>query len=356
MVENTSLLSSRFLLLFVLLFAICCGLGYPALNRGGERVPGLSDAQTYAAMVRGAELDTPNRHMQFRVLVPYMAKPFYWMGQGRVGTWDPAMFGLLVVNALFTAATAMLLLVIVLRRFGNYQAALGASLLFLLNFAVPNLRLAGLIDAGEGFFLLLMISALLEEKWRTLPIWAILGTITKESFVPFMIVLTSSWYVVSRRTLSESARALAWIVTACGASLLTITILHWSITGVLQSPWQFGSELHHNSRYLAHFAGSIVDRQLWYIFIWLLPLSLFRLTDFPRSWRVATATTAAAAFAMNSFYGGAPGTVGRALFSIAGPLLSASVAMFLFTAPIVKVHHGRVMVNSADETPLKTSL
>jgi hypothetical protein len=73
------------------------------------------------------------------------------------------------------------------------------------------------------------------------------------------------------------------------------------------------------------------DRNLWYIFFWLLPLSLLRLKRLPRNWRVATAVTSAVAFALDAYYGGYPGTIGRALFSIAGPLLCASVAILLFT-------------------------
>jgi hypothetical protein len=41
--------------------------------------------------------------------------------------------------------------------------------------------------------------------------------------------------------------------------------------------------------------------------------------------------TSVTAFALDAYYGGGPGTIGRALFSIAGPLLCASVALLLFT-------------------------
>jgi hypothetical protein len=45
---------------------------------------------------------------------------------------------------------------------------------------------------------------------------------------------------------------------------------------------------------------------------------------------MATATTGVTAFALDAYYGGEPGTIGHALFSIAGPLLSGPVAMLLF--------------------------
>ena len=41
------------------------------------------------------------RAMGMRVLVPYVAKPFYWLAKGRVGSWDPVMFGLLISDSFF---------------------------------------------------------------------------------------------------------------------------------------------------------------------------------------------------------------------------------------------------------------
>src|SRR5260370_35410620 len=90
---------SRLVLLFTLFFFICCGLGYPSLNRiDWRKAPGgLDDVYTYANMVVAtptADLDT---HMQYRVLGPYLARPLYRISKAPIGTWDPVMFGLLVV-------------------------------------------------------------------------------------------------------------------------------------------------------------------------------------------------------------------------------------------------------------------
>ena len=121
------------------------------------------------------------------------------------------------------------------------------------------------------------------------------------------------------------------MVTSWFAALGSLTALQWGITHVFRSPLRFGMDLHQNSAYVAHFLSSFRDRNLWYIFFWLLPLSLFRLRRFPLNWRIATAATALTAFAADAYYGGGPGTIGRALFSIAGPLLCASAACLLFT-------------------------
>ncbi len=289
--------------------------------------------KTYGAMVAGEQLDPANPafHMRFRVLVPYLARPLYLMARGRIGTWDAVAFGLLVVDAAFTTATAMLLLVLIFRILGSYVIALGAALIYLLNFAVPNLRLAGLVDAGEGFFLILVVWSLFEERYWLLPLCGVLGAATKESFVPFLIVFTLSWWLYSRKAMRNAWRLGAWIISSWFAAFASLALVQRKIRGNFESPVRFGLEMHHHTAYLHHFLAALADRNLWYVFFWLLPLGLVKLTRFPRSWLFATAMTGVTVFALDTYYGSDPGTVGRALFSVAGPLLSASVATLIFT-------------------------
>src|ERR1700722_2588211 len=309
----------RLLLLFLIFFFICCGLGYPVLNRIDWRQGpgGLADVVTYADLVTTRPTPDLNQHMQFRILVPFLARPIYRMAKNHVGTWDPIMFGLLVVNSLFVALTVTLLLIVVHRQLGSYTVALGSALIYLLNFAVPNLRLAGMIDAGEAFFLMALVWSLFKEDYWMLPLWAVIGATAKESFVPFLMVFSFSWWVCSRSRLRRPSTAAIWMATSWIAGLVSLTALQWRITHVFRSPLSFGLDLHGNSGYLGHFLSSFRDRNLWYIFFWLLPLSLSRLRRLPLTWRVATAATSATAFALDAYYGGSPGTIGRALFSIA---------------------------------------
>jgi hypothetical protein len=324
---------SRLLLLFSLFFFICCGLGYPILNRiDWRQAPGgLRDVLTYADLVTTAPTPDLNQHMQFRVLIPYLARPIYRIAKNHIGTWDPIMFALLVVNSFFLALTVTVLLMVVHGLLGNYAVALGSALIYLLNFAVPNLRLAGLVDAGEGFFLMVLVWSLLREDYWALPIWAVIGATAKESFVLFLMVFTLCWWLCSRKALRRPAIAAIWMVASWLAALGSMTGLQWGITHVYRSPLRFGLDLYQKSAYVTHFLSSFRDRNLWYTFFWLLPLALLRLRRFPLNWRVATAATGVTAFALDAYYGGAPGTIGRALFSIAGPLLCASVALLLFT-------------------------
>ena len=150
---------------------ICCGLGYPSLNRVDWRQApgGLEDVITYAGMVTATPNPDANPHMQFRILVPYLARPIYRAARGHVGTWDALLFALLLVDSLFTALTAILLVAVVHRQFANYSVALGAALLFLLNFAVPNLRLAGLVTPAKPVFLMLLVWSLSRQLYWTLP-------------------------------------------------------------------------------------------------------------------------------------------------------------------------------------------
>lgn len=317
----------RLAVLYVVFFLIAAGLGYPALNRYDPRtVPGLSDVQSYAALVTGTAVPGPD-HMKFRVLIPWMARPLYRMANGHIGSWDPVMFGLVAVDALFEAATALLIVVLGMRILGSYPVALIGALLYLVNFAVPNMRLVGLVDAGEGFFLLAVYWCLSEGEFWMLPFIAILGALTKETFVPFSIVFMAAWWAVMGRKVPRYGAA--WIVFSWVSSFAAIGILHYVLGGRFESPVAFAESLRGNANYLAHFASSLWDRNLLYVFVWLAPLGIPRLQRFPKGWLIPAAATCVVVFVLDGYYGGAPGTVGRALFSVAGPLLALSSAELL---------------------------
>jgi hypothetical protein len=245
------------------------------------------------------------------------------------------MFGLLVADSLFVAGTAVLIVmlgaVLWKRQTASLAVGLVGALLYLVNFAVPNARLVGLVDAGEGLFLLALLWSLSESKLWVLPVIAVLGALTKETFVPFSIVLTTAWWFSTRRDRDHASHhvlpAAAWILISWLLSLATMTGLQWSVTGTLVNPLQFGLALHHGGGYL--FAASLRDRSLWYVFLWLLPTALPNLKRLPKSWLVPVGATCAMAFVLDAYFAGVPGAMGRALFSIAGPVLSLSSAMFL---------------------------
>jgi len=335
-VQPPQLSARRLLLLYLLFVAICMGLGYPVLNRidwrGGPG--GLSDLQSYARLVTAPPTPDLRQHTQFRVLVPYVARPFYHLALNHSGSWDPVMFGLLVANSLFVAATVTLLLLLVSQHTGSYPIALGAALLYLVNFAVPNLRLYGFIDSGEAFCLMLVLWSLTRERYYLLPLCALLGATAKETFVLFLIVFTATWWFVSRRAQPRPRTQLLWITASWCVAIATLTLLQWSITGVFRSPIRFGLELHGHAGLPHQVLLWLRDRNLWYTFMWLLPLGIPRLSRFPVRWRLATLATCICAFALDAYYGAAPGTMARAQFTLSGPLLSASAAWLLFEPPL----------------------
>ena len=86
--ETGTIPRSRLLLLFLLFYFICCGLGYPILNRiDWQKAPGgLADVRIYAALVTAPPVPDLDQHMQFRVLTPYLAKPIYRVAKDHIGT------------------------------------------------------------------------------------------------------------------------------------------------------------------------------------------------------------------------------------------------------------------------------
>lgn len=330
--ESCNLSARRVGLLYLLFFLICLGLGYPILNRiEWQHAPGgLVDLQQYARLITDPPSNDPALHTQFRILVPMVARIFYHLSRNHIRSWDPVMFGLLVANALFVAAAVTLLVLVAMRLTGNYAVAIGSALLYLLNFAVPNLRLYGFIDSGEAFFLLAVLWALVRERYALLPLCAIAGACAKETFVGFLLVFTATWWLLSP---GIPRRAGAWIVSSWILGFAALSTLQWSILGVFRSPLQFALALHGHARVSHQVMLWFSDRNLLYTFVWLLPLGIPHLLRFPRNWRLATTACCLSAFALDAYYGAAPGTMARAQFTLAAPLLTVSAASLLFHAP-----------------------
>lgn len=311
------------LLLWTLFGLICFGLGYPILNRyNPAALAGTSDAAAYTSLVK-TSLGFPS----YRPLVPALAKPFYWMANGRVASWNPALFGMLAAASILTAATAIVIVAIGLRCGFSYATSLLAALLFLVNFAVPNWFLAAYIDSGEAFFLALVTWSLLSARWWLLPLWAIPGSLSKETFAPFAVIFALVWWLADRPL---RRRRLAWIAALAVLASLTL-LLTFSAPGRLFSGIaHFTTEMDAYPRvgFLHAFLACLTAREFWYIFIWLLPLGLVRLNRTDRRWIWSAASVFFLALLLGA-YNNAQGNTARALFNITGPLLSLSAAALL---------------------------
>jgi hypothetical protein len=313
-------------LIWLFFLSICFGLGYPTLNRyDPSKVPGLSDAEVYCNIVRGAKV--PPVDISHRLLVPWVARPFYWLAGGRVGSWNPALFAMLVSNAMFTASTALGIVMIGLQCSLSYTTSLLGAMLFLLNFAVSNLTLAGYVDSGEALFLTLLTWSLLSARWFLLPVWAIPGSLAKETFAPFALTFAIIWWLTER---PFRAARLPWIfglaIFAFGTVWLALSTVHGSNFG----PLNFAEEMdrHFEVGFSKGLLNSLTAREFWYIFVWLMPLGLLSLDQMDRRWSSATGATFLLALLFGAYNNGA-GNTARALFNIAGPLLGLSASVRL---------------------------
>jgi hypothetical protein len=322
------------LLRWSLFFAICTGLGYPALQRYDPRkTPGLSDTPKYYATTVGADPSVYVFKEMFRsrVLVPYVARPFYWFALRFLPTVNAGFFGLLMANAIFCATTACLIVSIGTRVFDDLAVALLGATLYLLSFAIANLQLAGMIDSGEACFMAALIWSLLAKRWYLLPLWGLLGGLAKETFVPFSCVFALTWWWVELRQSKSRASDLKWIVALAIVGLTSVSAIHSMIAGQVRWPWQIAGQAQGPVNFFVGLWHVVSEKSFWLVFGWLLPLGVWRLKLFPKAWLAATLASAIVAILLGA-YSNAGGTVGRGTFDIVGPLLSLSVAALIARA------------------------
>ena len=319
--------TAHWILLWGLFFLICFGLGYPTLNRYDPRKSGNPDAIEYYQLVEGNPQAVPE-YSRYRVLVPYLAKPFYWLAEGQVGTWNPVFFGLLVANSIFSATSACLLVIIGHIALKNYSTALLGALLYLASFNVPNAHLAGLIDSGEACLMLTTAWVMVTARWFLLPILGILGALSKETFVPLSIVFCVTWLVVITRQEGFRLSRLASVIVMGVAGLATVTVLQSTISGHIIWPWDIALEEKSNVSPLRAFDKHNIAHGFIYVFAWLLPLGAWHLRDLPQSWVFASIAAALAALALGIWVGSVSG-VPRPMFNVAGPVLTLSTASLL---------------------------
>ncbi len=319
----------RLLLAWPLFFLICMGLGYPTLNRYEPRaIEGPSDTAVYYQLVIGEPHPVGRDYMRSRILVPLVAKPFYWFARSHLKSWEPVFFGLLVANSLFCATAACFLVRIGDRVIGDPGIALLSGTLYLLNFAISNLQLAGLVDSAEACFMLAVTWALLTGKWAWLPLWGTLGALAKETFVPFALVFTLAWWMIEPGQSSTRRVRAAWAAAMGAASILTLIILHSIAASHMVWPWNIAAQANARVNIFAALWRSVSNHGFWYVFGWLLPLGLWRLRRLPRPWVIASIIAALVALLLGAWKD-MLGNVARPMFDVMGPILCLSVALLL---------------------------
>lgn len=339
----------RQLLLWSLFFLICLGLGYPSVKRYNPgAVEGLSDAIIYQQMIKGEPSGRARADIfRCRVLVPGLAALFYRLTRRVSSSWEPALFALLIAESLFCATTALLLYEIAWMLFRQPGLSLSAALLYLLNFDIANLQLAGIIDAGESCLILAVVWSLLGERWWLLPLWAIIGPLAKETFVPFASVLMLLWWLSCRRERALRDGRLGYVAAATALCVITLILTRVLVLGHVVWPWNIAAQMDSHTNYLASLWRCVTDRGFWYVFGWLLPLGVWRLRELPGAWVKASAGMAATALLFGA-YNDMQGTVARPIFNTVGPLLTLS-ATILLTSSLLPGSGRRQLSRQNDE-------
>jgi hypothetical protein len=330
--ETPELLSISLLrqaILWLLFFLICLGLGYPTLNRyNPAKVPGLYDAYGYASLVTGSNLAGDEAH---RILVPYMARPIYWLVNGRLNSWDPVFFALLVVNSFFIATTAHVLVNMSYRLVGDYAIALLSALIYLANFAVANFNLSGYVDSAINCGIMLLAWALLTERWWLLPLFGVLGALAKETFIPLSAVFAFAWWLTTCRCGAHRLSRLIWIGVMVAGGFAALYLVMSRVTPGF-TPMAFAVSRQTSSGaghlYMDGLMRCLMARETFFVFGWLLPLGMWRLGQLPRTWVVGSICATLAALAMGA-YDDALGNTVRPMFSAVGPILSLSASIWL---------------------------
>ncbi len=314
------------LILGLLFFAICLGLGYPGVSRYDPRqVEGLHDTRRYVAMLEGTA--GWNTQQELRVLVPFLARPIYHAAVGRVGTWRPEFVALLVVNSVFVAWAAVLLVGVAERVTQSYVIGLTSSLLYLLSFNIANVQLAGLVDSVEAWAIIAMTWALLNKRWAIIPLIGVVGALGKETSIPLTFAFCAAWCL--RLAMTKSAPRALYLATAAllVAQLATITVVRSSLTGALLFPWEQVTDIRRLGVAQA-LVGLALNREMLYAFGWLLPLGLFRLRRLPSEWLIAGGASLLVALGMGVWFG-VTGNASRPAFNAVGAMLSVSAAILL---------------------------
>lgn len=339
---------TQWVIRWLLFFLICTGLGYAGVERYQPRnAPGLTDTALYYRLVAGEEVQ--GRDMRFRMLVPYVARLCYRLSSAFLEKERSVWLALLLANAIFCATTACLLVSVATRVTGNLAVALLAACLYLLNFAIANLQLSGMIDTGEACFMMALTWSLLSNRWWCLPVWGLFGALAKETFVPLAGVFSFAWWLTSQRRISDRGMRLFWVtalVVVGAATIIVSQILLTASIAISRTPTGTGGitvvaggvsaglELTGiaSSGYLARLYSALFSRTFWYVFVWLLPLGALGVKRLPRAWLIAAVAGAGLALGLG-LYRHIDGNVARPIFDVMGPLLSLAAAIWLTRTP-----------------------
>ncbi len=325
--SSNAVFSSRTaaVVMFLGFLPICFALGYSALTRYVPWEEANYDSFWYCRMVAGETVEAP---FGYRVLTPTLARGLLpVVARLHLGGWDPALVSLLAVNAVFTSLTAVLLMKMAVAAGGDATVGVLTPFIFLSSFVVVNYHLAGLVDAGEMFFLTAVLLALLTGRWAWIPLLVGFGVAAKETVLPLAVAAAVGWWLAARLRGSRCSRQAA-------TAILAMVVVGAAAHGACR--WAAGVP-----PYVAHtlsmkglqtlgpnLAACVFERTQVYAFAFLLPVGMMRLGRLPVGLLAASGSMAAAATLLGA-YAGIAGNLHRPLFCTLGPILIVAAAMFV---------------------------
>lgn len=307
----------RRLLLYVVLFGVCLGLGYPSLQRYDPSAAGLADVAHYRKMVRldYAEVPAPFR---FRVLVPTLAAAVdRATSTFDLGSWKREMLALLVVNAALAAATALMLIGLARAARLPAEAVVPLGLLYLSSFGVAQGHLAGLVDSAEAAVIGLALWLALRERWIWIALLLGASPLAKETALALASVLTLTVLIHERAALRP------WIAWASGSAAGCGVLV---LLRVAVGPGLPPSLPPATGALLARAADVLSSRSLVYTFAVIGPLGLVGLKRLPRP-LVAGSVAAGLVALLGASWAGVGENAWRPLFSALGPALCLGSAV-----------------------------
>ena len=309
----------------LLLFLICFGLGYPTLNRyNPASIPGLSDSAQYYRLVQYGPAAATS-HWKYRVLVPYLAKPIYSAARGRLGTWNPVSFALLMVNSFFCGCAAWIVSALAYRLSGVVPVSMLAAFAYLSNFAVSNYHLSGLVDSADAFLFALLTLALISERRALLPAIGFVAGLSKETFIPIAFVFAGTW-VLSERPGNRTRRMLAAVAMAAVGTMVLMAVRS-AIDRTVVLPWEIVTQERSLSRWSAdNLLNAVTGWSFWLTIVWV-PFVFLAARRSPKQWRFAALAGAAVALALSAWNNAPPGNSARPVFDVLGPLFAVSFAL-----------------------------
>lgn len=311
---------------------MAAGLGYQTLNRFyAPDLNQLSDTFYYFYIVENGISDIlPDKAgRSTRFLMPMLGKMVLKITP-ELGSWNRTAFALLLVGAMFVAGICCQIYYVARRLKLGDSVAISAVFIYLLNFQVTNIFVVGLIDGAFAFFIMLYVILSFERRYLWLPVIAILGTATKEVFLPF-ICAYSSILIAYDYWKEQKVEVQAIASGAISAAICLILFLYFRqlSMGMLVTPLQHAEGLWPgNAPLFINPIGTLI--RFSYVFAWLFPLAIFSVGQIDPRLRTPLLLSLIPLLVLGTVAAISGNGYGRISFNVVGPVFAIAASLTIF--------------------------